>query len=90
MSMYTAIDQGGAGFPGVFSNGAAVVPNDATDLQYCANAIYVGAAGDLVVNMKGVGDSLTFKAVPAGTTLFIRAARVKATGTTATQLVALW
>jgi len=33
---------------------------------------------------------VTFKAVPAGTLLPIRVARIKATLTTATNLVALW
>jgi hypothetical protein len=35
------------------------------------DAVYVGTSGDLVVNMRGTGSSITFKSVPAGTVLEI-------------------
>jgi hypothetical protein len=66
----------------------AVTPSDATDLDFIARGLYVGGAGDVKLVMVS-GAVVTFKAVPVGTTLNVRFTRVEATGTTATQLVAL-
>ncbi len=71
-------------------NAAAITPSDSTDLGNVASAIYVGAAGDVTVNMAGTGSAMLFKAVPVGTVLQGQFARVKVTGTTATNLVALY
>jgi hypothetical protein len=71
-------------------NAAAITPNDNNDLTQFTRFIYVGATGDLTVNMAGSGASILFKAVPVGTVLPIRVSRVLSTGTTASQLVALW
>jgi len=70
-------------------NAAAVTPNDAADLTTASRAIYVGGAGNLTVVMLG-GATITFTGVAAGTIYPLRVARVRATGTTATGLVALW
>lgn len=71
------------------ANGAAITPNDSSDLANVTRGIYVGATGDLKVTLAGSG-TVTFVGVPAGTLLPIRANRVFATGTTATSLVALY
>jgi hypothetical protein len=71
-------------------NGAAITPNDSTPLTQPTRMIYVGGAGDLTVILVGDTAAITFKAVPVGTVLNVRASTVKATGTTATNLVALW
>jgi len=68
---------------------AAVTPSDSADLANVTRGVYVGGAGDLTV-INAAGTTVTFKAVPAGTLLPIRVARIKATLTTATNLVALW
>lgn len=68
---------------------AAVTPSDATDLAVLPRAIYVGQAGNLALIMAG-GQTVTFQAVPAGTLLPIRAARILATETTAGAVVSLW
>ncbi len=68
---------------------ATVAPNDATDLAVLPRAIYVGQTGDLSVRLAG-GQTVVFRAVQAGSVLPVRAARVNATGTTATDIVALW
>lgn len=65
-----------------------IVPNDAVDLSAVTRGIYVGAAGDLQVQMVS-GQTVTFENVLAGVVYPIRAARVLATGTTAEGLVAL-
>ena len=66
----------------------AVTPSDSVDLTYVSRALYIGVAGDIVVNMKDIGTSITFKAVPVGI-LPIRVSRVLSTGTTATNIVSL-
>lgn len=72
-----------------FANAAAVTPSDSADLADVTQALYVGGAGALAVVMQG-GQTVTFSAVPVGTVLDIRVSRVKATGTTATLIIALW
>jgi hypothetical protein len=51
--------------------------------------LYVGGAGNVSVITIG-GDQITFNSVPAGTTLPIQVIRLRATGTTATNVNALW
>ena len=68
---------------------AAVTPADGADLGTVARSLYVGGGGDVKVDMAGSG-TVTFVAVPAGSILPVRAKRVYATGTTATNIVALW
>lgn len=69
---------------------AAVTKSDTVDLPIYSRGLYIGGAGDVVV--VGVddvtNDGTLFKAVPAGTTLPVMARRVKATNSTATDIVA--
>jgi hypothetical protein len=69
-------------------NAVAVTPNDGTDLVFQSRYIYVGGAGTLSVIMAG-GQTVSFTCA-AGALLPIMADRVRATGTTATLIVALW
>ncbi|MGI0017019.1 MAG: spike base protein, RCAP_Rcc01079 family, partial [Nitrososphaera sp.] len=69
--------------------GEAVTPSDTVDLTNISRALYVGGAGAVVVTMRD-GNDLTFSGVPAGKVLDIRVSRVKATGTTATLMIALY
>ena len=71
-------------------HGAAVTPNDDADLTTTSRSLYIGTGGDVVVILKGDSAAVTFVSVPAGSVLPVRAQRVKATGTTATNIVALW
>jgi hypothetical protein len=66
---------------------AAVVPSDAADLPTSSKQLWVGGAGDVALITVG-GDTVTYHSVPAGTYLRVRAARVLATPTTATNIVA--
>lgn len=68
---------------------AAVVPNDSADLVQLPRALFVGTAGNVAVVMAG-GQSVVFENCAAGVVLPVRAARIRATGTTAGALVALW
>ena len=63
-------------------------PSDATLLQ-TTKALYVGGAGNVTVKMAGDGVNILFTAIPAGTVLPIAVTQVRATGTTATAIVAL-
>ena len=69
-------------------NAADVTPDDGVDLPISSRAIYVGTSGDVTVTMVG-GATVTLKNVPVGV-LPLRVARVHATGTSATDLVAVW
>lgn len=71
------------------SNAAAVTPNDSTDLAATSRALFVGGAGNIAVTMAG-GQSITFTGVTAGAVLPIRVTRILLTGTTATNIVAVW
>lgn len=51
--------------------------------------LYVGGAGNVSVITIG-GDQITFNGIPAGTTLPIQVLKLRATGTTATLINALW
>lgn len=72
-----------------YVDGAAITPSDSTNLPVPTRAIYVGGAGAISAVMRSGGNSVTFAAVPVGTVLEISVVRVNATGTTATNLVAL-
>jgi hypothetical protein len=74
------------GDPGKFA--AAITPHDSTNLTAVTRAIYVGsAAGNITAIING--SPVLFVAVPIGI-LPIQCSRVNATGTTSTNLVALW
>ncbi len=70
----------------------AVTPSDTADLPNFARMLYVGAAGNIAVEMVDAraGTVVVFAAVPAGTILPVAVRRVRATGTTAGSIVALW
>jgi len=68
----------------------AVSPSDSTDLTYTANALYIGTSGNVRVTLRDDTNPVTFTAVPAGTIIPIYVARVYATGTTASNILALF
>jgi len=73
-------------------NAKAITPAD-SDLDNFTRAIYIGGTGDLVVRVPGdLGDTgdITFSALPVGKTLTIVAKQIRSTGTTATNIVALF
>ncbi len=68
--------------------GAEVTPSDTVDLPALTRALYVGTAGDIRVTLAS-NDTVTFKGVETGF-MPIRARRVFATGTTASDIVGVW
>ena len=79
----------GAGLDSPAGNAYAVTPADGTDQSFATRAIYVGGAGDIKVTTTG-GNTVTFVGCLAGSILPVRAARIWATGTTATNLVGMY
>jgi hypothetical protein len=74
---------------------AAVTPSDTVNIPAITGGsnngcvLYVGGAGNLKVLTVG-GDEVTFTAIPVGTFVPVQVLKVFATGTTATNIVALW
>lgn len=81
------VSDGGLGQPAVHA--VAVTTHDTNELGYVTRALYVGGAGNVEVVMQG-GETVVFSAVPVGAVLPIRVKQVKATGTTATLILALY
>lgn len=69
---------------------SAVTTSNATIYEQPTRALYIGAAGDITVDMADGGTSVLFVAVQGGTLLPIQVTRIYATGTTATSIVALY
>lgn len=74
---------------GPADDAADVTPSDTVDLGAVTRGLYVGVAGDVAVIMKD-GGAVTFSGLAAGVAHPLRVSRVKATGTTATGIVALY
>ncbi|MEI4473714.1 spike base protein, RCAP_Rcc01079 family [Frigidibacter sp. MR17.24] len=70
------------------SDGAALVPSDAAALAEATRAVYVGTGGDLHVRFVS-GADVTLRNLAGGMIYPLRLNQVLATGTTATNLVAL-
>ena len=69
---------------------AAIVPHDVNALGEIPKALFVGTGGDLVARGAGGGSDVTFKNLANGTLLPFRAEFVRATGTTAQNILALY
>lgn len=67
----------------------AVTPSDATPLPVVPKALYVGTAGNVVLRGVAGSSDVTFRNVAAGQVIDVRASFVRATGTTAADIVAL-
>lgn len=78
------------GNAGPATDAAAITPSDTKDLPKspCV-AIFVGTTGNVAI-ITATGNTVTFKNLPSGQPLDVAATRVLATGTTATDLVALY
>lgn len=70
------------------SKAVAVVPSD-VDVITATKGLYLGAAGDVVVTMVD-GSDITLKGLSAGVIHELNVTAVKATGTLATDIVALY
>lgn len=73
---------------GPAGHGFSITPHDSNDLPQVTRALYVGVEGDVSVEFLSGGTAI-LAAVPAGSLLPVRAGKVRATGTTAGQIVGL-
>ncbi|MBV1904333.1 MAG: hypothetical protein KUG58_11940 [Marinosulfonomonas sp.] len=71
------------------TNAIEIIPDDLNPLDMVTRALYVGQTGDISVEMKS-GQIVGFQNVQGGSILAIRTLKVRATGTTATGLIAMW
>lgn len=67
----------------------AITPSDTANLPVLPKAIYVGSGGTLVIRAADAVSDVTFMNVPSGSILDIRVTSVRATGTSAGNLVGL-
>jgi hypothetical protein len=77
---------------GVFESAlrhAVVTPDDNADLPVVPRGLRIGTGGDLRMR-DADGTDLTWTNVASGSVLAFRARRVLATGTTASDILALW
>lgn len=77
------------------SSAAAVTPHDSNEVldangSHYPRALFVGGAGNVAVRLVDDSADVTLVGVQAGRILDIQAKLVKATGTTATNIVALF
>lgn len=70
------------------SHAASINPSDTTDLATASRALYVGGPGNLQLTLVG-GTTITLHNLSAGW-VPLRTMRVHASGTTATDIVAVW
>jgi hypothetical protein len=77
---------------------AAVTPSDTVDIPSISTqdgtgnngcVLYVGGAGNIKVTTAG-GDTLIFTGILAGSFFPVQVLRLWSTGTTATNIIALW
>ncbi len=68
---------------------AAVTPSDSADLPEIARALYITGAGDLAA-IGADGVAFTITGLVAKTWFPVAVSRVKAAGTTATGIFAMW
>mgnify|MGYP003123421768 FL=1 len=74
----------------VYDYAVAVTPSDGADISGAPyKALYVGVGGDVKLDLHGTGSAIVFKNLASGQLLPIVFDRVYATGTDATNLVAL-
>lgn len=83
------IDRSGQG-SGEPAQGAFVIsPSDLQYLPFLPRAIYVGTGGNVAL-MTVTGDIVIFVGVATGSVLAVRAVKIFATNTTATNLVGMY
>lgn len=65
-----------------------VSPSDTVPLEAVPKYIYVGGGGSVTLRATDSRDDVVFENVPSGSYLYVRASHIRATGTTATAIVA--
>ena len=76
-------------FDGPATRSAAVTTHDTNPLTFPSRFIYVGGAGNITCRMLGSSSDVVFTAIAPGVLHRLRVSHIRATGTTATLIVAL-
>ena len=66
----------------------AVAPDDVAPLPAVPKGIFVGTGGDVTLRGAGSDADVTYRNLPDASYIAVRASHVRATGTTATNLIA--
>ena len=66
-----------------------VMPHDTAELETMTKALFVGTGGDVTVRPARSQQDVTFRNLPDAYVLDVRVIAVRATGTTATDIVGL-
>ena len=66
-----------------------ITPNDSTDLPKATKALFVGTGGDVLLRPVSGSEDILFRNLPDGSILDVRVRAVRATGTSAADLVGL-
>ena len=66
-----------------------IAPDDSASLPMISKALYVGTGGDLAVQLVHDDSERVFKNIASGAILDIRASHVRASGTTAADIIGL-
>jgi hypothetical protein len=74
---------------GPYEDAIALTPSDVTLLD-ATRALWVGGGGDVVLDLVGGAQAVTFAAVPAGSFLPVRAVRLRAATSEGADVVALY
>lgn len=80
-----------SGYPDILNNPSmapfAVVPHDANELPMIPKGLYIGTGGDVTLRgLRGAAD-VTYRNLPDASYINVRAQYVRATGTTATDII---
>ena len=67
-----------------------VTPHDSTELDPIPRGFYVGVSGDVVLRLKDDAADRTFKNMAQGVLHAMRPKLIKATGTTATDIIVVY
>lgn len=66
----------------------AVVPSDSGELPTIPKGLYIGTGGDVTLRGMNAAGDVTYRNLPDASYINVRAQWVRATGTTATDIVA--
>lgn len=87
--MADAFAQEQAGLDSPAASAAVVTPSDSTPLATDSRSLYVGTGGNLTIVTSG-GSTVPLVNLPSGSWVPFRVHQVMATGTTASNIVAMW
>lgn len=66
-----------------------ITPSDTQELQVVTKAVYIGQGGDVTLLAIDNASDVTFRNVPTGAILDVRVSAIRATGTSAADIVGL-